>query len=136
MSTNQSSFHQWTIGSTFYSMLALTEIFGTSGTARVVDLFLNGNSALTPGYVIYEDGNPARVVLMNYVTDASGGSNYTAYVSVGGNSTGQGNATPGSVQVKYMLAASAMDKFGITWAGQVRRVGFALGEVKMLIVVV
>lgn len=119
MSTNQSSFHQWTIGSTFYSMLALTEIFGTSGTARVVDLYLNSNSALTPGYVIYENENPARVVLMNYVTDSSGAMNYTAYVSVGGNSTGQGNATPESVQVKYMLAASATDKFGITWAGQV-----------------
>ena len=81
-------------------VVVVAEALGTSGIAQVVDLYLNNNAALTPGYVIYENGNPERVVLMNFVTDASGASNYTAYVSVGGNATGQAAATPASVQVK------------------------------------
>ena len=47
MSTNQSSFRQWTIGSTFYPMLVLAEVFGSSGTAQVVDLYMNGNNQYT-----------------------------------------------------------------------------------------
>ena len=119
MASNQTNIRQWTIGSTFYPMLVLAEAFGTTGDAQVVDLYMNDNSADTPGYVIYENGNPARVVLMNYITDSSGASNYTAYISIGGNSTNTPNATPSSVQVKYLLASSTADKFGITWAGQV-----------------
>lgn len=80
---------------------------------------MNSNSATTPGYVFYENDQPARVLLANYITDPSGASNYTAYISVGGNTTGQANATPASVQVKYLLAPSTIDKFNITWAGQV-----------------
>ncbi|EJD02698.1 uncharacterized protein FOMMEDRAFT_140601 [Fomitiporia mediterranea MF3/22] len=118
MAPNQTNIRQWTIGSTFYPMLLLTEAFGSSGAAQVVDLFMNSNSQWTPGYVIYEHGNPARVVLMNFLTDSSGASNYTAYISVGGNTTNTPGATPASVQVKYLLANSASDKFGITWAGQ------------------
>lgn len=120
MPTNQSHYRQWTIGSTFYPMLVLAEAFGSSGKAQVVDLYMNSNYQYTPGYVIYEDGNPDRVVLINYLTDSTGASNYTAYISIGGNSTGMTAATPSSVQVKYLLASSAADKFGITWAGQVR----------------
>ncbi|KAL5485437.1 hypothetical protein ACEPAI_8079 [Sanghuangporus weigelae] len=116
--SNQSYIREWTIGATFYPMIALTEIFGRTGTAQVVDLYMNNNNQYTPGYVVYENGNPARVVLINYLTDASGASNYTAYISVGGNQTLTPGATPGSVQVKYLLASSAADKFGITWAGQ------------------
>lgn len=100
-------------------MLVLAEAFGSTGSAQVVDLYLNGNNQYTPGYVVYENGNPARVLLMNFLTDSSGASNYTAYISVGGNDTNTTNATPSSVQVKYLLASSAADKFGITWAGQV-----------------
>lgn len=117
--SNQTHIREWTIGATFYPMLALTEILGRTGTAQVVDLYMNGNSQWTPGYVVYENGSPARVVLINYMTDPSGAANYTAYISVGGNETLTPAATPGSVQVKYLLASSAADKFGITWAGQV-----------------
>ncbi|PAV18473.1 glycoside hydrolase family 79 [Pyrrhoderma noxium] len=116
--TNQSHVHQWTIGPTFYSSLVVAEFFGKSGQAQVVDLFLNGNSQYTPGYVAFESGTPQRVLLGNFITDPSGVSNYTAYISVGGNQTGQANATPGSVQVKYLLADSVSEKFNITWAGQ------------------
>lgn len=97
----------------------MAEALGSSGNAQVVDLFMNSNSATTPGYVIYENGNPERVVLANYVTDSSGAANYTAYISVGGNTTGQPNATPASIQVKYLLSPSTIEKFDITWAGQV-----------------
>ncbi|KAH8118971.1 hypothetical protein DFH11DRAFT_1562225 [Phellopilus nigrolimitatus] len=116
--TNQSRFRQWTVGSTFYSSLVVAEALGTSGQAQIVDLYLNNNAALTPGYVVYEAGTPQRVVLMNYVTDSSGASNYTAYISIGGNQTGTPGATPASVQVKYLLADSVSEKFAITWAGQ------------------
>lgn len=119
MSTNQTGFRQWTISSTFYSMLVLAEALGDTGNAQVVDLYMNSNSQYTPGYVVYESGNPARAVLINYLTDSSGASNYTAYISIGGNLTGTTAATPSSVQVKYMLSSSSTDKFGITWAGQV-----------------
>lgn len=80
--------------------MVIAEALGTSGNAQVVDLFLNSNGAFTPGYAIYENGNPERVVLINYITDPTGASNYTAYLSVGGNQTGQAVATPSSVQVK------------------------------------
>ncbi|EJD02683.1 uncharacterized protein FOMMEDRAFT_156013 [Fomitiporia mediterranea MF3/22] len=116
--TNQTRFRQWTAGSTFYAALVVAEALGTTGTARVVDLFMNNNSEITPGFVIFEDSEPARVVLMNFLTDTSGASNYTAYVSVGGKLAGQPNATPASVQVKYLLSDSVSEKFNITWAGQ------------------
>lgn len=133
MPTNQSHYRQWTIGSTFYPMLVLAEAFGSSGKAQVVDLYMNSNYQYTPGYVIYEDGNPDRVVLINYLTDSTGASNYTAYISIGGNSTGMTAATPSSVQVKYLLASSAADKFGITWAGQVRLTLDVIENVRKLI---
>ncbi|TDL22798.1 hypothetical protein BD410DRAFT_860283 [Rickenella mellea] len=116
--TNQTEFRHWTIGSTFYTALVIAEAFGSSGNARVVDLFLNSASIYTPGYAIYENGTPERVVLINYLTDPSGASNYTAYISVGGNGTNTPGATPSSVQVKYLLSPSATEKFNISWAGQ------------------
>lgn len=80
--------------------MVVAEALGTSGKAQVVDLFLNNNNNFSPGYGVYENGNPERVVLINYLTDPSGASNYTAYISVGGNNTGTTGATPSSVQVK------------------------------------
>jgi len=55
---------------------------------------------------------------MNFVTDPSGASTYTAVISIGGGSTGQGNATPSQVKVKYLLADSVSSKGAFTWAGQ------------------
>jgi len=81
-------------------------------------LFLNNNDQYTPGYAIYENGNPTRVVLINYLTDASGAHNYTANIAIGGGTTGQAAATPFSVQVKYLLAPSVTEKWNISWGGQ------------------
>lgn len=94
-----------------------------------MDLGANGGNEFTPAYAIYENGTPARIALFNYVTDASGASDYTASVSVG-------DATPGSVKVKYvdcctvglscadvlcryLSADSVSQKANFTWAGQV-----------------
>ncbi|KZS86852.1 hypothetical protein SISNIDRAFT_447342 [Sistotremastrum niveocremeum HHB9708] len=116
--TNQSSYRQWSIGPTFYSTLVIAESLGSSNLSQVVDLQLNSNNDLTPGYAIYEQGTAQRVVLFNYLTDPSGASDYTAYISVGGNETGQANSTPASISVKLLLAPSATDKWNTTWAGQ------------------
>ncbi|KAH9927381.1 glycoside hydrolase family 79 protein, partial [Amylocystis lapponica] len=109
--TNQSSFHQWTIGPIFYSVLAVAETLGTSGAAQLIDLGANGGNDYTPGYAVYEGGSLARVALFNYMTDPSGASSYTATISVPG-------ATPAQVQVKYLVAPAVGEKFNITWGGQ------------------
>ncbi|KAI0087558.1 hypothetical protein BDY19DRAFT_994874 [Irpex rosettiformis] len=110
--TNISTSKQWTIGPIFYSTIVIAEALGPTGTAQVFDLGANGNNIYTPGYAIYENGNLARVLLVNFVTDASGASTYTATLSFAG-----GNV-PGSVSVKYLLAPSVSEKDNITWAGQ------------------
>ncbi|KAI6155825.1 glycoside hydrolase family 79 protein [Pisolithus tinctorius] len=121
--TNQSSYHQWTVGSVFYSSLFVAEALGSSGTARLVDLTNAltspsdtttppATSIYTPVYAIYENGAPARLVVFNFVTDTSGSSTVQFTFGLGG-----GNV-PGSVQVKYLLAPSVSDKNNITWAGQ------------------
>ncbi|OBZ74672.1 Beta-glucuronidase [Grifola frondosa] len=89
--TNLSTFNQWTVGPVFYSAVVIAEALGTSGTARVVDLFANNASDYTPGYAIYENGALARMVLVNYMTDPSGANSYTATISV--------NSAPASVKV-------------------------------------
>lgn len=105
----------------FYAHMVIAEALGTSGAAQIVDLFLNNNDQYTPGYAIYENGNPTRVVLINYLTDASGAHNYTANIAIGGGTTGQAEATPLTVQVKYLLAPSVTEKWNITWGQQVSR---------------
>ncbi|KAH7922605.1 glycoside hydrolase family 79 protein [Leucogyrophana mollusca] len=116
--TNQSSYHQWTIGAIYYSTLVVAEAFGSSGTAQIIDLNVSSGNIYTPGYAIYDNGGPARLVLMNYVTDPSGASDITATFSIGGGDTGQANGTPAQVQVKYLQAPSVSEKYNITWAGQ------------------
>ncbi|KAG8688124.1 hypothetical protein FRC08_011609 [Ceratobasidium sp. 394] len=116
--TNQSTFHQWTPGAIFYASLVTAEAFGPTGNSQIVDLFMNGNNDFTPGYGIYENGNPTKVVLFNYITDASGNSDYTVHISVGGGQGGQPSATPNSIKVRRLAAASVNQKYNITWAGQ------------------
>ena len=65
-----------------------------------MDLQANAGNIYTPAYAIYENGACARLALFNFVTDPTGASAYTATFSIGGGSTGEGNATPASVQVK------------------------------------
>lgn len=94
------SIDQWTVGAIFYASLVVSEALGRSGTSQIVDLFANGGNEFTPGYAIYENGALARVVLINFMTDPSGASDYTASLSVGGGQTGEGNGTPAEVSVK------------------------------------
>lgn len=137
--TNQSAFHQWTVGTLalpsivhdltnldlsplgpiYYAPLILAEAFGPTNTAQIVDLNANNANIYTPAYAIYEQGNIARVALFNYMTDATGGHTYTASIAVGGGDSGQPNGTPASVKVKYLSAANVNQKDNITWAGQV-----------------
>lgn len=98
--TNQSSFRQWTIGPVYYSALVMSEILGPSNASQVVDLFANSANIYTPAYAIYENGNPTKVALFNYVTDSSGATDYTAVIAIGGGDSGQTAATPSSVKVK------------------------------------
>ncbi|KAH7882118.1 glycoside hydrolase family 79 protein [Phlebopus sp. FC_14] len=109
--TNQSTFHQWTIGPIYYSALFVAEALGPSNKSQVLDLNMNGGNEFTPGYAIYENGQPTRAVLINYVDDPSGASDYTASISVG-------NASPAQVKVKYLAADSVSQKHNFTWAGQ------------------
>ncbi|KAG6331398.1 hypothetical protein ID866_7691 [Astraeus odoratus] len=110
--TNQSTFHQWTIGPIYYSALFVTEALGSSNASQVLDLNMNGGNEFTPGYAIYEHGQPVRVALINYVTDSTGASDYTAAISI------VGAATPAQVRVKYLAASSVSQKYNLTWAGQ------------------
>ncbi|KAF8155025.1 hypothetical protein K438DRAFT_1987252 [Mycena galopus ATCC 62051] len=67
----------------------------------------------TPTYGIYENGNPVRVALFNYITDPSGTSDVTAVISVDG-----GTTTPQQVHVKYLRAASVSQKGNYTYMGR------------------
>ncbi|CCO29455.1 hypothetical protein BN14_03468 [Rhizoctonia solani AG-1 IB] len=115
--TNLSTSFGWTTGAVYYSTLLVAEAFGKSGNAQIVDLYSNSNNDLTPGYAIYENGNPVRVVLFNYIDDSTGANDYTANVAIGGQQTGQSSTTPSSVQVRYMRAPS-LGSHNVTWAGQ------------------
>ncbi|KAG1744607.1 glycoside hydrolase family 79 protein [Suillus paluster] len=109
--TNQSSFHQWTIGPIYYSALVVAEVLGSSNVAQVLDLDANSGNDYTPGYAIYENGQPVRVALTNFITDPSGDNDYTASISIGG-------TVPAQVTVKYLLADSVSQRYNFTWAGQ------------------
>ena len=71
----------WTTNTNFYAMLAVTEALGKTGKARVADLGANGNNMLTPAYVVYEDNQPVRVMLFNFMSDTTGGHDYTARIA-------------------------------------------------------
>jgi hypothetical protein len=101
--TNQSTFHQWSVGPVYYAAVAMAEVLGPSNASQVLDLTQN---LLTPIYVIYENGTPTKLALFNFVTDSSGANDYTVTFSVGGGTTGQPGATPSSVQVKYVFFIS------------------------------
>ncbi|KAL0954363.1 hypothetical protein HGRIS_003354 [Hohenbuehelia grisea] len=116
--TNQSAFHQWTLGSVFYSVLVMTETFGKTNQSQILDLNANNGNIHTPGYVIYDEGRLSKVALFNYITDPSGASNYTATISVGGGETGSPNSTPAQVKVKYLTSDSVATKDTIKWANQ------------------
>ncbi|KAF8316072.1 hypothetical protein DL93DRAFT_2193867 [Clavulina sp. PMI_390] len=116
--SSYSSLHQWTTGPLYYSMLMVAEALGATNTSQVVDMRPNDNNPYTPGYAIYENGVPARVLLINYMDDLqTGNATYTASVQfrVIDDLT---DTAPMSVQVRYLAAPSVSEKFNITWGGQ------------------
>ncbi|CAE6458557.1 unnamed protein product [Rhizoctonia solani] len=116
--TNQSNFRQWTTGSVYYSALIVAEVFGKSGKSRIMDLNPNNGENLTPGYAVYEDGQPSRLLLINYVNDPSGGHDIWVRIQIGGGETRQPPASPARIRVKYFEAPSVSFKGNMTWAGQ------------------
>ncbi|KAF5386537.1 hypothetical protein D9757_005918 [Collybiopsis confluens] len=127
--TNQSTFRQWTVGPVYYSALVIAEALGPSNVSQVLEVGTESQSAYTPNYVIYENGQPVRMVLINFLSDSSGNSNYTANIQIGGGQTGQSASIPSQVKVKYLTASSVSQKGGYTWAGQV----CALKSLKILV---
>ncbi|KAK2460443.1 hypothetical protein APHAL10511_007608 [Amanita phalloides] len=114
---NLTSYAEWTVGPMYYSALAAAETFGNG--SQVLDITTSANlSHSSPAYIIYEDGNPARIGVINYVTDPSGANDIQFTFAIGGQNVGQNNATPQQVQVKYLLANSTTQKYNFTWAGQ------------------
>ncbi|EJD44078.1 hypothetical protein AURDEDRAFT_88289 [Auricularia subglabra TFB-10046 SS5] len=109
--TNESSYHQWTVGPIFYANLIVAEALGKSDRSRVIDLY--PDNQYTPAYGIYdEQGNPEKVLLMNYMTDTTGASDYTAQISVGA------AGGPQKAWVRYVSAPSVAWKGNITIGGQ------------------
>lgn len=78
----------------------MTESFGKSNQSRIIDLNANGDNIFTPAYAIYDQDVLSKVALFNYVDDASGASDYTATISIGGGNTGAPNSSPAEVKVK------------------------------------
>ena len=115
--TNQSTYRQWTIGPIYYSALVMAEALGSSNATQIVDLLPNNANIYTPAYSIYENGNLARILLFNYVTDPSGASDLTVQLNLNG--AGGSSAGPSQIQVKYLQASSVAQKGNFTWANQV-----------------
>ncbi|KAF8816878.1 hypothetical protein BYT27DRAFT_7127069 [Phlegmacium glaucopus] len=113
--TNQSTFRAWTIGPIYYSSLVMAEVLGSSNTTQILDLLPNNANIFTPAYAIYDGGNLARVLLFNYVSDASGASDLSVQLNLNGVG-GSGGVT--QVQVKYLQASSVAQKGNFSWAGQ------------------
>ncbi|KAJ7757812.1 glycoside hydrolase family 79 protein [Mycena maculata] len=116
--TNQSTYHSWTIGPVYYSALIVAEVFGTSNQSRIIDLQMNNNNTFTPGYAIYDGNLLSRLALINFISDPTGASDYTATISVD-------SGIPTQVTVKYLVAPSVSSKQNITWAGQTFGSNFA-----------
>ncbi|KAJ7133419.1 hypothetical protein C8R44DRAFT_870817 [Mycena epipterygia] len=111
--TNVSRYYDWTVGTVYYSALISAEVFGKTNTSQIIDLRGNNASEYTPCVMNFaSNGAIARVALFNYITDATGASNYTATTTV------SGGTVPSTVQVKYFLSDSVSTKNNITWAGQ------------------
>ncbi|KAJ7301198.1 glycoside hydrolase family 79 protein [Mycena albidolilacea] len=110
--TNQSTFHQWTVGPLYYSALVMAEAIGPSNNAQVINYGVDGLSSYTPIYNIYENGTPARVAIFNYIDDPSGTNTVHAVISL------SGATMPSLVKVKYLAATTVVQKGGYTWAGR------------------
>lgn len=110
--TNESDFRSWTIGPLFYSTLVAAEIFGTTGTARIVDLNANNGNPTSPAYAIYENNAVTKFAIFNYLDDPTGANNNLVNITL------SDNTVPSSVAVKYLTSPSVATIGNISWAGQ------------------
>ena len=110
--TNESTFHQWTVGPIYYSALVVAEALGASNTSRVLDLAANSDNSYTPAYGIWENGELARVLLINFANDPTGASTLQVDLSM------PDGTLPSTVDVKFLLANNVTQKGNFTWAGQ------------------
>ncbi|KIJ42025.1 glycoside hydrolase family 79 protein [Sphaerobolus stellatus SS14] len=72
----------WSVLPPYYAALIVNELIGYSNLSQVVDLFPNNGNERTPGYAVYENGQPVRAVFLNYVTDPSGANDYTVQIAI------------------------------------------------------
>ncbi|KAJ7897684.1 glycoside hydrolase family 79 protein [Mycena olivaceomarginata] len=82
--TNESTFHQWSVGPLYYSALVMAEAIGPSNNTQVVNYGVADLSPFTPIYGIYENGTPVRVAVFNYLDDPSGANTVHAVISIAG----------------------------------------------------
>lgn len=88
----------------------MAEAFGKSNKSRIVDLQMNQDSLYTPGYAIYDAEVLSRLALLNFITDPTGASDYTATFSFDGGNTGLPNGTPPQVKVKCVRCLPMFQK--------------------------
>ena len=94
---NQSAFHQWTVGTIYYSSIVLGETHGSTNTSQILDLGANGANDLTPAYAIYEQGILSKVAMINFMDDNQ---TFTNDLQV---TIQLPDGAPQSVQVKYVV---------------------------------
>lgn len=114
--TNQSAFHQWTIGPVYYSTVVMAEALGKNDNTQVYELGANSGSIYTPAYAFYQNNKPVRIGLFNYVTDPTGNSAITAQINV--MNVNQADETPQTIKVKHLSAQSVSQKGDFMWANQ------------------
>ncbi|PWN88649.1 hypothetical protein FA10DRAFT_268812 [Acaromyces ingoldii] len=102
----------WKTGPIYYSLLVVAEALRPSTQGAVVtvtDQWLpHANAA---AYNIYENGQVARMVLINMVSDASGANSLNVHFE-------QPQGTGDTLPYKLLAAPSLAEKANITWAGQ------------------
>ncbi|KAG6829763.1 hypothetical protein H0H92_003553 [Tricholoma furcatifolium] len=106
----QNDYYNWTVGAIYYSVLVVAELFGKSAVAQIIDTSNNG--IYNPSYAVYDAGVLSKVVLINFIDDASGANDIVGTIAI---NDGQ---VPSQVYVKYLEASSVSVKRNITWAGQ------------------
>ncbi|WVW82605.1 hypothetical protein I302_104616 [Kwoniella bestiolae CBS 10118] len=119
--STESSSKQWTTGSIYYSTLVVAEAFGKTNQSKIVDISpsaeQDANNIYHPMYAVYENDQPTRVVLFNYIDDNTGANDLQTTINVG--------TATSSVSVRYLRAASVSEQYNITWAGQTLGTSFA-----------
>ncbi|KAH7103137.1 hypothetical protein BKA62DRAFT_69091 [Auriculariales sp. MPI-PUGE-AT-0066] len=107
---NASAPFMWTVAPPFYAILIASEFIGPNGNTRVGDLKMNEENAFMAGYVLYENNQPVRVLLINFMDDPSGAHDLTVRLQTNGVS---------QASVRYLSAPNGLtSKFNVTYANQ------------------